>query len=63
MYRYRLVDEEGVDRGAFASPRLAFQVGEELVGGLGEGYEIVQVVAAEDTERFRAYLVVRWRLS
>jgi len=59
MYRYRIVNEEGVELGPYASARLAFQVGERLVRRRGERYEIVKVVEAERDESFRAYLVVR----
>ena len=58
MYRYRLVDEQGVERGAFLSPRLAFQIGEELARSPGERYRILRVVEAEPHENLRAYLIV-----
>ena len=58
MYRYRLVDETGVELGPSASPRLVFHVGEELARTTGERYVIVNVVEPE-YEGFRAYLVVR----
>jgi hypothetical protein len=59
MYRYRLIDEEGAELGPFVSPRLAFQVGEQIAKQSSERYEIVRVVEAAPTEGFRAYLVVR----
>jgi hypothetical protein len=59
MYRYRLVEEEtGRDLGPFVSARLAFQVGERIATRPGARYEIVRVVATENSEAFRAYLVV-----
>lgn len=62
MYRYRLVEDgTGRDIGPFVSPRLAFQVGETIARRPGERYEIVNVIAAEHDEAFRAYLLVRAR--
>ena len=62
VYRYRLVDEQtGRDLGPFASARLAFQVGESISRRPTERYEIANVVATEDNEPFRAYLIVRTR--
>lgn len=59
VYHYRLVDEEtGADLGPFASPRLAFQVGETIATRPGARYAIRRVVPTEHDEPFRAYLVV-----
>jgi hypothetical protein len=62
MYRYRLVDEEsGADLGPFVSMRLAFQVGETIARAPTDRFVIVNVVEAEEHEKFRAYLVVHRR--
>jgi hypothetical protein len=59
MYRYRLVDEEGVDLGPFVSARLTFGVGERIARTPTEAFKVVQIVEAELHDPFRAYLIVR----
>jgi hypothetical protein len=60
MYRYRLVDvESGSDLGAFVSMRLALQVGETFARAPTEWFVIENVVAAEEHENFRSYLIVQ----
>ncbi len=59
-FRYRLIDENGADLGPLASHRAEWQPGERLSRWHGERLEVVSVVEVdEQTELFRAYLVVR----
>jgi hypothetical protein len=56
MYRYRLIDREGVDLGPFASRQAEWQPGEVLFRAAGNLRVIAVVVETE--KDFRAYLVV-----
>lgn len=58
-YRFRLLNEEGVDLGPLASRRNNWTVGETFSRFHGEKLTIIRIVATEPQDPFDAYLIVR----
>jgi hypothetical protein len=59
VFRYRLLDEKGIDHGPFVSNAQLWLPGQTIARKPDEEFEVVNVVAAEPQDDFRAYLVVR----
>ena len=57
-FRYRLIDAEGTDLGAFVSKRQDWKPGERIARGRGHEMLITAVVKPEEDAGFLAYLVV-----
>ena len=57
VYRYRLIDRDGVDLGPFISGFDDWKPGRIILRPGGD-YEVTAVVEAEPGENFRAYLVI-----
>jgi hypothetical protein len=58
LYRYRLIDAEGNDLGPFVSGDSDVQAGRTIPNGAGKIWHVTAVVAPEQDDAFRAYLVV-----
>ncbi len=58
VYRYRLIDVDGVDLGPFVTGSGDWRAGRIILRPGGD-FEVTAVVEAEPGENFRAYLVVR----
>ena len=58
VYRYRLIDKDGIDLGPFVTGSDSWRAG-RIILQPGVDYEVTAVVEAEPHENFRAYLVVR----
>ena len=58
-YRFRLLDENGDDLGPLVSRRRLWSVGEQLSRWHGDQLRIINVIPAEDSDDFVAYLVLR----
>jgi hypothetical protein len=57
-FRYRLIDAEGTDLGAFVSKRQDWKPGERIGRSRGHEMLITAVVEPEENAGFVAYLVV-----
>ena len=57
VYRYRLINGEGVDLGPFVTGSDDWKPGRIILRPGGD-FEVTAVVEAEPGERFRAYLVI-----
>ena len=57
-FRYRLIDAEGTDLGAFVSKRQDWKPGERIGRSRGQEMLITAVVEPEENAGFVAYLVV-----
>jgi hypothetical protein len=58
LYRYRLIDAEGNDLGPFVSSDSDVQAGRSIPNRAGKIWLVTAVVAPEQDNAFRAYLVV-----
>jgi hypothetical protein len=58
VYRYRLIDTEGIDLGPFVSGFDDWRPGRIILQPGGD-FEVTAVVETEPGEKFRAYLVVK----
>ena len=57
VYRYRLINREGVDLGPFVTGFDDLKPGRIILRPGGD-FEVIAVVEAEPGEHFRAYLVI-----
>lgn len=58
-FRFKLIDEDGTDLGAFATSEPDWLPGHRIHRGPGDSLEVVRVVPAEDGNDVNGYLVVR----
>jgi hypothetical protein len=58
-FRFRLLDQDGADLGAFATSEPNWSAGHQIHRGPNDSLEVVRVVSAEEGDDVHGYLVVK----